>query len=71
MTAPAAPAAVAFPGEVFAVTNIPIRVPTHFIGRDDALADIETPQQVSTKPVNSAGDLPANPSRSNVRPSAR
>jgi hypothetical protein len=27
---------------VFAVSNIPIRVPTHFLGRDDALAAIET-----------------------------
>jgi hypothetical protein len=35
-----APAAVAFPGKVFAVSNIPIRVPEHFLGRDDALAGI-------------------------------
>ena len=27
---------------MFAVSNIPIRVPTHFLGREDALADIET-----------------------------
>jgi len=33
---------VTFPGKVFAVSNIPIRVPTHFMGREDALADIET-----------------------------
>jgi tetratricopeptide (TPR) repeat protein len=33
---------VAFPGKVFAVSNIPIRVPKHFMGRDDALAAIET-----------------------------
>jgi tetratricopeptide (TPR) repeat protein len=26
----------------FAVSNIPIRVPQHFLGRDDSLADIET-----------------------------
>jgi class 3 adenylate cyclase len=31
----------AFPGKAFAFTNIPIRVPTHFMGRDDALAAIE------------------------------
>ena len=31
-----------FPGKVFAVSNIPIRVPTHFMGREDALAAIET-----------------------------
>ena len=37
-----APAAASFPGKVFAVSNIPIRVPTHFLGRDDALAAIET-----------------------------
>jgi tetratricopeptide (TPR) repeat protein len=38
----AAPETVTFPGRVFAVSNIPIRVPTHFMGRDDSLADIET-----------------------------
>ena len=37
-----APAAVAFPGKVFAVSNIPIRVPEHFLGREDSLAVIET-----------------------------
>jgi tetratricopeptide (TPR) repeat protein len=37
-----APEAIAFPGKAFAVSNIPIRVPTHFMGRDDALAAIET-----------------------------
>jgi hypothetical protein len=30
-----------FPGQEFAVSNIPIRVPTHFMGRDDAFAEIE------------------------------
>jgi len=35
------PAAVAFPGKVFAVSNIPIRVPKHFLGREDSLAVIE------------------------------
>src|SRR5205823_10383932 len=29
-----------FPGEAFAVSNIPIRVPEHFLGRDDALSDV-------------------------------
>jgi hypothetical protein len=42
MTAPATPETVAFPGKVFAVSNIPIRVPEHFLGRDDAMAAIET-----------------------------
>jgi hypothetical protein len=37
-----APSTAAFPEKVFAVSNIPIRVPTHFMGRDDALAAIET-----------------------------
>ena len=37
----AAPEAVAFPGKVFAVSNIPIRVPLHFMGRGDAVAAIE------------------------------
>jgi hypothetical protein len=36
-----APPAASFPGKVFAVSNIPIRVPEHFMGRDDALAAIE------------------------------
>ncbi|HMK78956.1 MAG TPA: tetratricopeptide repeat protein [Xanthobacteraceae bacterium] len=35
-----APAAVVFPGKVFAVSNIPIRVPAHFLGREDSLAAI-------------------------------
>ena len=37
-----APATAAFPGKVFAVSNIPIRVPEHFLGREDSLAAIET-----------------------------
>jgi tetratricopeptide (TPR) repeat protein len=37
-----APETIVFPGQVFAVSNIPIRVPTHFIGRDHELATIET-----------------------------
>jgi hypothetical protein len=41
MTARAAPEAVSFPGKVVAVSNIPVRVPEHFLGRDDALAAIE------------------------------
>jgi hypothetical protein len=36
-----APTDIAFPGKVFAVSNIPIRVPTHFMGRGDALEAIE------------------------------
>src|SRR5262249_36499433 len=42
MTARAKPGVTAFPGKVFAVSNVPIRVPTHFMGRDDDLAAIET-----------------------------
>jgi class 3 adenylate cyclase len=40
---------VAYSGKVFAFTNIPIRVPTHFMGRDDALAMIETVSARSVK----------------------
>ncbi len=36
-----APEIAAFPGKVVAVSNIPIRVPTHFMGREEALAAIE------------------------------
>ena len=42
MEKPEAPAATAFPGQVFAVSNIPVRVPMHFLGRDDSLAAIES-----------------------------
>jgi tetratricopeptide (TPR) repeat protein len=35
------PETVAFPGKPAAVSNIAIRVPEHFMGRDDALAAIE------------------------------
>ncbi len=45
LTAPVAPEKIAFPGKVFAVSNIPIRVPTHFMGRDDSLHAIETALQ--------------------------
>jgi hypothetical protein len=36
-----APEIVRFPGRVVAISNIPIRVPTHFMGREEALAAIE------------------------------
>jgi NB-ARC domain len=36
-----APTDIAFPGKVFAVSNIPMRVPEHFMGRGDALEAIE------------------------------
>src|SRR4051794_10648016 len=39
---PQAPTTASFPSRVFAVSNIPIRVPTLFMGREDALAAIET-----------------------------
>jgi tetratricopeptide (TPR) repeat protein len=41
MAKPAPPDAITFPGKVVAVSNIPIRVPTHFMGRAEALAAIE------------------------------
>jgi tetratricopeptide (TPR) repeat protein len=40
MQQPGDAAPIAFPGEAFAVSNVPIRVPEHFLGRDDALADV-------------------------------
>ena len=36
-----APTDIAFPGKDFAVSNIPIRVPTHFMRRDNAVEAIE------------------------------
>src|SRR5271165_6274975 len=36
-----APETITFPGKVVAVSNIPIRVPTHFMGREEPLAVIE------------------------------
>jgi hypothetical protein len=42
MEKPADAAPIAFPGEAFAVSNVPIRVPEHFLGREDSLAAIET-----------------------------
>jgi hypothetical protein len=39
---PAPPAGgLTVPNQVFAVSNIPIRVPEHFLGRDDALAAVD------------------------------
>jgi hypothetical protein len=35
-------ATVAFPGKVFAVSNIPIRVPEHFLDHEHSLAAIDT-----------------------------
>jgi hypothetical protein len=42
---PDAPTSTAFPGKVFAVSNIPIRVQTHFMGRDDAREAIDAALQ--------------------------
>jgi tetratricopeptide (TPR) repeat protein len=39
--APVKPDAVAFPGKAFAVSNIPVRVPEHFLGRDETLEAID------------------------------
>jgi len=36
-----APTLVAFPGSVFALSNVPIRVPEHFLGRDESLLAID------------------------------
>jgi tetratricopeptide (TPR) repeat protein len=44
----AAPERVAFPGQAVAVSNVPLHVPVHFLGRDDALAAIETVLQRAT-----------------------
>jgi tetratricopeptide (TPR) repeat protein len=41
MTAKVAPEFVPFPGQEFAVSNIPIRLPTHFIRRDEELVEID------------------------------
>jgi tetratricopeptide (TPR) repeat protein len=41
MAAPAKREPAAFPGRVVAVANIPIHVPTHFMGRDEPLAAIQ------------------------------
>ena len=41
MQKPKAQDTAAFPGKVFAVSNIPIRVPAHFLGREDSLAAID------------------------------
>jgi len=43
-----APQAIAFPGQAFAVSNIPLHVPPHFMGRDDAFAAIEAALQRET-----------------------
>jgi hypothetical protein len=41
MTRRQTPDKTRFPGEVFAVSNITIRVPEHFLGRDETLAAVE------------------------------
>jgi tetratricopeptide (TPR) repeat protein len=41
MQAPIKPEAVLFPGNVFALSNIPIAVPEHFLGREDALRAVD------------------------------
>ncbi len=40
-TPPARPETVAFPGKRAAISNVPIAVPRHFLGRDDALEAID------------------------------
>src|SRR5947209_1232520 len=41
MEMPAAPGAALFPGKLSAVSNVPIRVPEHFLGREDAIDAID------------------------------
>lgn len=41
------PSTAVFPGRVVAVSNVPIGVPEHFMGREDALAEIERTLQRS------------------------
>jgi hypothetical protein len=41
IAAPVPPQTVAFPGKVCAASNIPIHVPQHFMGRDNAMVAIE------------------------------
>jgi tetratricopeptide (TPR) repeat protein len=48
MATPTSPDSVTFPGKVLAVSNIPVRVPIHFMGREDALAAIEIALQRDT-----------------------
>ncbi|HWF96038.1 MAG TPA: tetratricopeptide repeat protein, partial [Xanthobacteraceae bacterium] len=55
MSAREAPAMAAFPGKVFAVSNIPIRVPTHFMGRDHELAAIAAALKTPTPPSPASG----------------
>jgi tetratricopeptide (TPR) repeat protein len=50
-----APATAAFPGRVFAVSNIPIRVPTHFMGRDQEMAAIAAALQPPSPPSPASG----------------
>ncbi|HEY4404889.1 MAG TPA: tetratricopeptide repeat protein [Xanthobacteraceae bacterium] len=55
MTSRAAPQAAAFPGQVFAVSNIPIRVPTHFMGRERELAAIDAALKAPASPSPASG----------------
>ena len=41
VTARSGPEHAAVPGDAFAVSNVPVHVPAHFMGRDDALATIQ------------------------------
>jgi hypothetical protein len=60
----ARPVAVAFPGGRFALSNIPMRVPLHFLGRDDSLAEIEAALKRASTPTNHNTFLGHNPPRS-------
>ena len=65
MSARAVPQMAFFPGQVFAVANIPIRVPTHFMGRESELAAIAAalnPAAPST-PAGDGGSLPGSAGR--------
>jgi hypothetical protein len=62
----ARPVAVAFPGGQFALSNIPIRVPLHFLGCDDSLAEIEAALKRARTPTNHNTFLGHNPPRSDL-----
>jgi hypothetical protein len=72
MSARAAPETAAFPGKVFAVSNIPIRVPTHFMGRDREFAAIEAALKARSLPSPASSGGPGlGPSRAGEAGSRR
>ena len=51
---PATPETIFFPGQVSAVSNVPLQVPVHFLGRDEALAAIEEAFSRNTSGLSAA-----------------